>query len=178
MSNEKITSREYKLVLAIEKFAGDEKEMLNKADIFWQALQKTALQVIKAADGNFDAIRPAREIRFYDTEDSLLNSKKYIFRERICPADNTRELTLKFRHHDRYISQDRDMRPGINGKVKIKFEEDIKAPFEKLHSFSGSVEKFSQRKIENINDVIKIFPGLDSSLRKDAGDKSIHLVNG
>ena len=46
-------------------------------------------------------------------------------------------MTLKFRHPDRYVAES-PSDEGRNIDTKAKFEEDIKAPFVSLYSFSTS----------------------------------------
>src|SRR5215831_6525030 len=116
MNREKVISREYKLVLKTENFSGQEKELLNKASMFWKDCKKAIEPVIKSTDGGFDAINTRREIRFYDTKALEMHNMNYIFRERKGISNDKREVTLKFRHPDRYLSQDRDMLARKIGK--------------------------------------------------------------
>jgi hypothetical protein len=71
--------------------------------------------------------------RVYNTKDLLLHAKDYIFHERKSLTDGGQEVTLKFRHPDRYVSQDRGMKPKISRNKKVKFEEDIKATFVNIY---------------------------------------------
>ncbi len=107
-----------------------------------------------------------------------LHSKNYLFRERKNLIGNEREVTLKFRHPDRYISQDRNIKSKLNGKGKIKFEEDIKAAFVKLYSLSNSIVVPAKTKLTKLKDVTSTFPGLDKSSNKTAGTKPLQVVNG
>jgi len=69
-------------------------------------------------------------------------------------------VTLKFRHPDRYVSQDRDMEPVKGFSEDLKFEEDIKPRFQALYSFSSSVRVKPDTKLETLGDVYALFPGL------------------
>jgi hypothetical protein len=78
--------------------------------------------------------------------------------------EDEREVTLKFRHSDRYISQDRDMKPAKDFSEDMKFEEDIKPRFQALYSFSSSVLLKPDTKLETLDDVHALFPGLAKAI--------------
>ena len=177
MKKQRIISREYKLVLKIDKFKGDHNAVLNKATDFWNDLLQHTAPVIQKAEGNLDTVGSIRKISFYDTEDSMLENANYIFRERTNLADNSREVTLKFRHEDRYIAQDRDMQPRRVRKPRVKFEEDIKAPFQKLHSFSGTAPVRGKTAFRRIKDIADIYRGLTVTLNKEQSKLTIKPVN-
>ncbi len=177
MNQQRVISREYKLVLKTKNFTGTESDIKKKAKIFWTSFKKTIRPVIKTTEGSFNTIRPVREIRFYDTKDLTLRSNDYIFRERKTPSNNKRETTLKFRHPDRYVSQDRDMQSSNNGKTETKFEEDIKSPFLKLYSFSTSCSVTEAEKFKRLKHIAKLYPGLSNELDKYSEDKKIFVVH-
>src|SRR5690349_10137155 len=108
MNREKVISREYKLVLKAENFTGAENSLLKKAHSFWTNCKKVIKPVTSLTEGDLNKIAAQREIRFYDTPDLALHGMDYIFRERKNLLKDEKEVTLKFRHPDRYISQDRD----------------------------------------------------------------------
>ena len=106
MNSEKVISREYKLVLKTEKFTGDEFNLLKNAKVVWASLKKVIQPVAQTEQENLDTISLKREIRFYDTKNFTLHNNNYIFRERKNFSNSQKEVTLKFRHPDRYVSQD------------------------------------------------------------------------
>src|SRR6185503_19230926 len=108
MKSERIISREYKLVLKAKEFVGGESVLVEKSELFWTGLN--SLLELKCS-GSLSEIGTRRELRFYDTGDSTLYHHNYIFRERKGEEDEKKEITLKFRHPDRYVSEDRDMLP-------------------------------------------------------------------
>lgn len=177
MKREKVISREYKLVLKAENFAGAENNLAKKAHVFWSTCKKILKPVIKVINGDLDKMSIQREIRFYDTCNLSLHSIDYVFRERKNLLDDEKEVTLKFRHPDRYISQDRDMLPRKIGKGETKFEEDIKAPFLKLYSFSSSQPIADDQVFTKLKHIVKLYPGLASELKEDTEEEKIFLVN-
>jgi hypothetical protein len=177
MNREKVISREYKLVLKTENFKGQESDLINNAKIFWTNLTKIISPVIKNTAGNLETINSKREISFFDTENFTLHDKDYIFRERKSLSDNKKEITLKFRHPDRYVSQDRDMQSQKTGKAETKFEEDIKAPFLKLYSFSSSRPITGKQQFKKIKHIVKLYPGLAHQLNKKSGEEFLSMVN-
>ena len=91
-------------------------------------------------EGAFDEVKARRRIRFLDSVDHRLNSQRYVLRERVDIESEEREVTLKFRHPDRYVASDRDMGAAGRGNAETKFEEDVKPPFVSVFSYSTTVE--------------------------------------
>jgi hypothetical protein len=177
MNREKVISREYKLVLKAENFTGAENSLLKKTHAFWTKCKKIIKPVANITEGKLNKIGAQREIRFYDTANLVLHEMDYIFRERKNLLKDEKEVTLKFRHPDRYISQDRNMLSRKIGKGETKFEEDIKAPFLKLYSFSSSQEIADDQAFINIKHIEKLYPGLELQLNKSKEDEKLFLVN-
>ncbi|BAY22206.1 hypothetical protein NIES2100_19690 [Calothrix sp. NIES-2100] len=168
MNREKVISREYKILLKKDSFAGDEQQLLKAASDFWQAFTQVINNnnlVIKT-DGSLSKIADTRIIKFYDTDQRLLHENDYILRERykVDNDNDNKEVTLKFRHQDRYISQARNMRTGSPDKGKTKFEEDIKSPFTVLYSFSTTQEISPNENLSRMQDAARLYPGLPSKL--------------
>lgn len=174
---QKVTSREYKVMLNPKKFKGDEKELLAAAQKFWDSFSKV-IKGIVATEGALSKLEQ-RQVRFYDTKDQLLYSKHgYVFRERIEKEE--REVTLKFRHRDRYLSQDRNMRDKDGNDKGMKFEEDIKPPvFVSLYSFSNTTTIKAGKKLNRLDDPARLFPDLEQQLGKAyEPQRKISIVNG
>ena len=178
MNREKLISREYKLVLKAERFAGKENDLLKKAAGFWAECSKAIESSLPAVNGKLDKITTRREIGFYDSKAFGLYSHSYIFRERRDLTNDETEVTLKFRHPDRYVSQDRDMLSRKIGKGDTKFEEDVKAPFVKLYSFSSTQPVKKDEGFTRLKSIMKLYPGLKPQLDKKADEEDISLVNG
>ncbi|ELS04685.1 hypothetical protein Xen7305DRAFT_00044210 [Xenococcus sp. PCC 7305] len=179
MKNQKVTSREYKLMLKAKKFQGDEKELLQQVQKYWRIFSEAIAGIVTITNDEF-AEPEVRLVRFYDTKDQLLNSNSYVFRERSDANGKKREVTLKFRHRDRYVSQAREMKDQDGKTNKQKFEEDIKPPvFVSLYSFSNKLRIKGDKKLNKLNDPGRLFPDLPLRLG-DAydGDQKIAVVNG
>ena len=106
-----------------------------------------------------------RRIRFFDTAERGLNGQRYIFRERIDVESDEREVTLKYRHADRYVAQDRDMDAQGEGDAESKFEEDVKPPFVSVFSYSTTVKVDADREFGHVEKVADLFPGLADELQ-------------
>lgn len=176
MSKAKVRSREYKLMLKAQRFAGDEAQVLQAAAQFWSDCAKKVGPVVLGLLGDLNKIHARRSIRFYDTPNRRLNDNLYIVRERAALDGSSREITLKFRHPDRYVAADRDMRSAFGGAVKTKFEEDIKPPFQQLYSFSTTVQVPVDQKLAKVKHVVNLFPGFKAAFRGFADDEPLAVV--
>lgn len=128
-----IGSREYKMMLRASKFNGAPDTLNEAATALWQDLASVILPNAVAVSGTGDIARRRRQVRFYDTADQWLRQNDYVVRERTDLDSEERQLTLKFRHPDRFYSQDRVMEPADEFTQDLKFEEDIKPH---LHRFT------------------------------------------
>jgi hypothetical protein len=171
MDLQKVTSREYKMLLRARCFRGDEESLRRQARRFWRAFTSAASGTVIRAHGAPDEIKARRFVTFLDTTANHLNAAGYIFRERRNADDDGAEVTLKFRHPDRFISQDRSMKPAARRhKAETKFEEDNKAadvekaPFVSLYSFSTTVKGLDRRAFPVLKDVERLFPDLRGKL--------------
>lgn len=171
-----VCSREYKIMLKAERFAGDEQQVLRTAGEFWSDCAKTMGPVVLGVLGGLNEVHARRAIRFFDTPKRRLNDNLYIVRERAALDGSTRQITLKFRHPDRYVAAHRDMRSSLNGKVKTKFEEDIKPPFQHIYSFSTTVEVPADHPLTKVKHVVNLFPGFKAAFRGFADDEPLSIV--
>src|SRR5262245_54517479 len=105
---QKVISREYKVMLKSKRFIGPRSSLVERAESFWKEFKGAVKSVVLDTGGKLHKLEQ-RTIRFYDTPARHLYEKDYIFRERIESDSGEREVTLKFRHPDRYVSEDRDM---------------------------------------------------------------------
>ena len=155
-----LRSREYKVMLLPERFAGDDADVRGAAAAFWADVDDLVDGLDIQTRGAFDAVKAHRRIRFLDTEERHFHAHRYVFRERISVELGEREVTLKFRHPDRYLAADRDMDAGGDHKAETKFEEDVKPPFTSVFSYSTSVGLAPEAEISKVRDVMALFPGL------------------
>ena len=184
MRKEAVTSREYKVMLRENRFTGDEAQLLKAAGEFRRDLKKAVKAIVIEVDGDLARIKTRRLIRFYDTAGHHLIEGQYIFRERHEPITDEREVTLKFRHPDRYLAEDRDMdaAPGAGdgdgNTARTKFEEDIKAPFASLYSFSTTLHIPRNKELNKLKDVARMFPGIVNRLNGFPDGKALVVVDG
>jgi hypothetical protein len=176
MQRQKIVSREYKIMLRPKLFTGAEKALLAHAHALWRDVAGKVGPVALGAAGDLSRIKTRRLITFRDTPKRRLNDARYIFRERRAENGSGREITLKFRHPDRFLAQARKMQAKASA-AKTKFEEDIKSPFVSLYSFSTTVAIDADASFTKLRDVLRLFPDLATRL-DDAGEaEPLRVVN-
>jgi hypothetical protein len=178
MGRQKVVSREYKLMLRANRFAGDERALQSAARAFWRDLSRSVAEIVVGVGGDLGKVECSRLITFLDTAEAGLHARSYIFRERRDLSDDTREVTLKFRHPDRHIAADRVMNARRGKNVRTKFEEDIKGPFVTLYSFSTTVQAGGRRTFARLDDVAQLFPDLAGRLERLSLDEPISVVKG
>ena len=171
-----VISREYKVMLHKERFIGSEVDLLKQAGEFWKDFKGSIQDIVLDTDGTLNRVEKQRTVRFYDSVDHRLRKSNYVFRERVDLNTEKREVTLKYRHPDRYISQDRDMAAADIKNGKTKFEEDIKLPFIKLYSFSTKQPISDGKKLNKLNDPGELYPDLKKRLKSYQGGEPIKLV--
>jgi hypothetical protein len=171
----KIISREYKLLLRATPFQGNDAQLTRSAKDFLQDFRQAIGSIALDIDGRL-AVEDRRLIRFHDTADHRLRRNDYVFRERIDEATGEREVTLKFRHPDRYLAASRDVTPASPRDARTKFEEDIKAPFQGLYSHSTTQRIGGSKKLNRLNDPCQLFPGLPKQLDRYDADEAITPV--
>src|SRR5258707_9353440 len=173
-----VVSREYKAMLRAGRFGGDEKKLLELANAVWRESSSSVEDVVIATDGELGLVKPPREITFFDTANQDLNAGSYVLRERREIESREREVTLKFRHPDRYVAQDRNMDARDSEEARSKFEEDIKVPFLCLYSFSTTVPIGKHRSLDELSDAARLFPDIAGKVDGFQGDDALAAVNG
>lgn len=158
-------------------FTGAEDAVLAEARALWQDVGEKIGEAVVQVDGDLSRIKARRLISFFDTEAHRLNEANYIFRERRGTDGSQREVTLKFRHPDRFFAQARDMKAKSAAAAKSKFEEDIKGPFVSLHSFSTTVAIPDAAKFARLGDVMELFPDLGERLPRADRKEPLRVVN-
>lgn len=171
-----VVSREYKVMLQAERFAGPRKPMLNAARHLWGDFSRAVGPVIVEATGGLDTIEKQRLIVFLDTDAQHLRAGGYICRVRRTVDGGNPEVTLKFRYPDRYVSEARQMK-SRRIRATAKFEEDIKSPFVSLYSFSAKGELGKTPVPSTLDDVSRLFPDLSSRLGEVDGRLTLSPVN-
>ncbi|NEZ54982.1 hypothetical protein [Adonisia turfae] len=175
-----VTSREYKIMLQKDRFKdcliGSQDNLLEKAREFWEDFKKIIQDIVIDTDGSLNKVKKEREIKFYDTADHDIRESNYVFRERVDLNTGKREVVLKYRHPDRYVSQDRDMTAADIDDGETKFEEDIKPPFLRLYSFSTKQPISKSKDLNKLNDLGKLYPDLKKQLKPYQKNEPIEVV--
>jgi hypothetical protein len=166
-------------MLRPERFAGTEDEARTAVDAFWADVGRVLGDINIPTDGSFDRVKAHRRIRFFDTAEGGFNGQRYIFRERRSVETDERQVTLKYRHADRYVAQDRDMdATGKHDDAETKFEEDVKPPFVSVYSYSTTVAIDADRSFGSVGEVVRLFPGLADELRDVDHGGDLDVVDG
>jgi hypothetical protein len=176
MKRRKVVSREYKVMLQAAKFGGSRKQLIATARGLWDDFSRAIGPVVVAAGGTLETIAKERLIVFLDTDVQHLRAGGYIFRVRRPVKDDQPEVTLKFRHPDRYVAESRQMK-SRRIRTEIKFEEDIKAPFISLYSFSSTGDLGKKPVPSTLDDVARLFPDLSKRLGEVDDRHALSEVN-
>ncbi|EPG41446.1 hypothetical protein [Acinetobacter colistiniresistens] len=171
----KVVSREYKLLLDPNNFSYVT-EASNVNSYFAQA--KTAIEnkIARTVTGNM-SLDTQREIRFYDTQGSCpLNSMGYSLRERI--ETGKKEVTLKYRGYDHYITDFEDLSSSVAG-AKTKLEDDItrKDNLGFLVVASKSTTVPTTRTINDFEDINTLFSGFKNNYSY-SNSQALQVVSG
>ncbi len=153
-----VGSREYKLMLDPSLFMGATPHI--PVNNYWNALSPLIEggEINRNTTGTF-TLDKQRLIKFYDTPLTCkLNAKGYIFRER--EENGLREVTLKYRHYDRFIAGHKNMQGEAHRNPITKFEEDISTPFTAKYSHSTTQEIGATKNLNKMNDPVGLYSGL------------------
>ena len=159
-------------MLRPERFAGSEDECRRVVAAFWDDVRGALEPLDIPTEGEFGEVKARRRICFLDTAERGFNGRRYIFRERIDVESDEREVTLKYRHADRYVAQDRRMDVEGGDDAETKFEEDVKPPFISVFSYSTSVKVGPDREFGRVEQVVDLFPGLPEWVHPDPVTKT------
>jgi hypothetical protein len=177
MKSRKVVSREYKVMLRAAKFAGTRTQMLAAARQLWDDFARAVEPLVFKSDGTLGTVDKQRLIVFLDSQAQHFHTGGYIFRVRRALNGDQPEVTLKFRHPDRYVAEGRQMK-SRRIRAEIKFEEDIKAPFTSLYSFSTGGRVGRTGVPATLDDVSTLFPDLAKRLGGSDGGQALSEVNG
>lgn len=153
-SNHPVTSREYKLILNVDRF----KDREQGAQIFYGLVEvlikKTGGTIVEKQNNEEEK----RRTSYLDTPDLTLRQHGFALRLREEAKDNEFQINLKYREPDRYISAAQDLSGPQAGKTK--FEEDILPPFVSKFAYSTSIKTDAKPDLSSMEKAIAIFPGL------------------
>ena len=174
MKTRKVVSREYKLMLQAAKFAGPEQHLLAVAGELWEELVGAIAPFVVRADGSLDTISKQRLISFLDSKARHLWMGGYVLRLRRTLEGSRPEVTLKFRHPDRYVAESRQMK-SRRIRATVKFEEDIKRPFVSLYGFSTCGRVGRKNVPDTLDAAYAFFPDLPKRVGKIDGSLKLRL---
>lgn len=166
-TNRPVTSREYKLMLNVDRF----KDREHSAKSFWglveYLVERQCGKVVKRQDKEF-----VRRTWYLDTAWFALRQHGFVLRLREEMDKSPRyKITIKYRGPDRYVSATRDVSvseemeeeiESEDGKAEIdpKFEEDILPPFYSKFARSTSVKTRKLPELGAVGQMLAVFPGL------------------
>lgn len=152
MPNLPVTSREYKLMLNVDRFKERDEGV------------ETFLTLIKFLVGETGIVKEAdktekRITSFLDTAELALHQRGFALRRRqeLEPKPGF-QLNLKCRDSDRYVSAAKDV--SAAGESKQKFEEDILPPFVSKFSNSNTVKIKETTPLGTVGEIARLFPGI------------------
>jgi len=153
ISNRPVTSREYKLMLNVDRFKDREQE----SEVFLSLLGFLVRKEGGSVEEQNEEER--RQTSYLDTPEGALRQQGFALRLREEDDDEEEfQINLKYRAPDRYISAAQDLSSPQEGKTK--FEEDILPPFVSKFSHSTSLETDEDPELGTMNKVMALFPEL------------------
>lgn len=155
-----ITSREYKLMLATNRFQNRTEGVAT----FWAMANYLIKKTTTANDinpGSTDGPKRERLTWYLDTPARSLYKNCFVLRVREEEDDGeiTYKITLKYRSPDRFISAAQNLDCQL-ADSKTKFEEDVTPLFSSKFSHSTSVELDTLPQLQTIGDIGELFPGI------------------
>jgi hypothetical protein len=152
-ANRPVTSREYKLMLNVDRFADRDRG----ARQLWAVLQFLVAKAGGAISKEQDAT-DERETLYLDTPGHDLHRRGLSLRVR-RESKKKRKVTLKLRAKDRYLAAVFDLRAEAD-EPEWKFEEDILPPFASVFAHSVSFETKKEPGADTVATLAALFPGL------------------
>jgi hypothetical protein len=170
MKTRKVISREYKLMLQAAKFAG-RSSICSQSPTRSGRARRCDRTVRRRADGALDTISKERLVSFLDTQARHLWVSGYVLRLRRTLEGSRPEVTLKFRHPDRYVAASRQMK-SRRIRATVKFEEDIKPPFVSLYGFSTSATRRQRERAGDTRRGARLLPRSRQARRQERRQRS------
>jgi len=149
-----VTSREYKLMLNVDRFKDRQQGVEAFSRIVGFLAGKEGGEITEPQD-----TEEKRITSYLDTPELALRQQGFSLRLRDeTGSDGGFQVNLKYRASDRYLSASRDLSASEKGKPK--FEEDILPPFVSKFSHSMTIKKKTTPELSSIEQVSALFPGL------------------
>jgi hypothetical protein len=154
ISNRPVTSREYKLMLNMDRFKDREQASQEFLSLLDFLVRKERGRLVEEQHEE-----ERRQTSYLDTPERALHQRGFALRLREEADDEEGfQINLKYRASERYISAAQDLSSPQDGKTK--FEEDILPPFISRFSHSTSIETDEEPELGTMNKVMDLFPGL------------------
>src|SRR5215203_6701902 len=159
-SNRPVTSREYKLMLNMDRFKDREQASQEFLSLLDFLVKKEGGSVVEEQNDEERNEEEKRQTSYLDTPERALYQQGFALRLREEDDDDEEgfQINLKYRASDRYISAAQDLSSPQDGKTK--FEEDILPPFISKFSHSTSIETDADPELGSMKNVMDLFPGL------------------
>jgi hypothetical protein len=153
-SNCPVTSREYKLMLNVDRFKHREQASGVFLSLLDFLVKKEGGSVVEKQNEE-----ERRQTSYLDTPEGALRRQGFALRLREEAHDEDEfQINLKYRASDRYISAAQDLSSPQEGKTK--FEEDVLPPFISKFSHSTSIKLDTDPELDSMQKVMSLFPGL------------------
>jgi hypothetical protein len=185
-SNLPIKSREYKMMLNVDRFNPRIDGCNRFIKLVSFLIKEKFGGTITPQSGQLIPVKELvvtkeihRKVSYLDTPDLTLRQQGFSLRLRdnqlitptSNPPDKKLQLTLKYRSSDRYLSAAQD----ISGSSP-KLEEDIAPPFMSKFSHSGSIKENEFPPLQTIGQIVEFFPEL--SLLHIPANTPVEPING
>jgi CYTH domain len=155
-TNRPVTSREYKLMLNVDRFADRDRGTRQLWAVVEFLVGKAGGAVAEQQDEE-----ETRETHYLDTPGQDLRQRRLALRVR--REKKKRKVTLKLREPDRYLAAAFDLRTTADDP-EWKFEEDILPPFAGAFAHSVSFETKQDPGVTTVAGLVALFPGLEDVL--------------
>ncbi|MGH7457426.1 MAG: hypothetical protein ACRENG_39115, partial [bacterium] len=155
-SNHPVTSREYKLMLNVDRFMDRDQGSRVFLGLIDFLIKKAGGTIIDEQNNEEEK----RQTSYLDTPELALRQHGFALRLREEAKADEFQINLKYRASDRYISAAQDLSSPQAEADKTKFEEDILPPFVSKFSHSTSVKTNAKPDLSSMQKVTAFFPGL------------------
>jgi hypothetical protein len=159
-SNRPVTSREYKLMLNVDRFKDREQASQEFLSLLDFLVKKEGGSVVEEENDKERNEEEKRQTSYLDTPERALHQQGFALRLREEDDEDEEgfQINLKYRDPDRYVSAAQDL--SSTQESKTKFEEDVLPPFTSKFSHSTSIETDEDPELDTMNKVMDLFPGL------------------
>jgi hypothetical protein len=174
-SNLPVTSREYKLMLNVDRFRDRVQASQEFFDLVNFLVKKEGGKVEAEQDTEEQNEEESRRTSYLDTPELALHQQGFALRLRREEGDDAKgfQVNLKYRDPDRYVSAAQDV--SSPRADKTKFEEDILPSFTSKFSHSTSIESGALPDLGSMGKVMDLFPGSgDLDIDEDADVKRVN----